>query len=114
MNTKHTPGPWRYTDGGIIDIPKNCLEIADVYGADIHDDKRGPELLEAQANARLIAAAPELLEACKKSTKYIEQLCATVNSYALQLGIMQNDKLKVYADDFREQLDKAIAKAEGK
>ena len=60
-----TPGPWRDTEGGIIDNgpPRGHAgtEIADVYGADVHDG-RGPEFTIAQANARLIAAAPTLLK----------------------------------------------------
>ena len=57
MNTKHTPGPWDLNEtqrgtyiyqGGT----ENC--IAEIY-ADVNEDQA--------ANARLIAAAPELLEA---------------------------------------------------
>lgn len=65
---KHTPGPWRahfYDDGS---------DTFDIVQFD--DDGYGPALIEAagmvcaddhenQANARLIAAAPQLLEACK-------------------------------------------------
>ncbi len=66
--TKHTPGPWRYTDGGIIDNKPSRghagLEIADVYGVDCYDGRglgdANPQ--EAKANARLIAAAPEMLK----------------------------------------------------
>ena len=59
METKHTPGPW---------IIGNPTEIHDVDGTrivmccqtsdDVTDDA-------SEANARLIAAAPELLEALK-------------------------------------------------
>ena len=57
MNTKHTPGPWEINEsqrGTFIyqDRTENC--IAEVY-ADVNEDQ--------QANARLIAAAPEFLEA---------------------------------------------------
>lgn len=68
MTKQHTRGPWRYTDGGIIDnqpLPGFAgVEIADVYGADLHDS-RGPDFEESCTNARLIAAAPELLAMCK-------------------------------------------------
>ena len=65
MNSKHTPGPW-VEDGqtgsvwqgpGPVDR-KNGLRIAVV---DISTDRAE----EDRANARLIAAAPELLAACK-------------------------------------------------
>jgi len=59
MNTTHTPGPWTYQDrsddgmDGNIWSPNN-QDIAQVYCTDM---ERG------LADAALIAAAPELLEA---------------------------------------------------
>lgn len=66
--SKHTRGPWRHTGAGIIDNwPDDRRyvggDIADVYGADRRDE-RGPTTAEANANARLISAAPDLLAAC--------------------------------------------------
>lgn len=61
METKietHTPGPWRLADGAQRDILGGKREVvAHVY------DWFGSRKLEAQANARLIASAPTLLEA---------------------------------------------------
>lgn len=68
--SKHTPGPWtierRADDGhrsgaqlGIIRGPKKSQWIADVGLLHENDDRGG-----SLANAHLIAAAPELLEAC--------------------------------------------------
>jgi hypothetical protein len=65
VKAKHTPGPWRITEGHrdriirAIDSDGDDTVIAEVHwwamaGA-----------AESIANARLIAAAPELLEACK-------------------------------------------------
>lgn len=70
MSAKHTPGPWNDglyhegRDGGrfrtFVTSPDNIVPIACVptgvegYGRE-----------EGRANAHLIAAAPELLEACK-------------------------------------------------
>lgn len=65
---KHTPGPWevaQYSDGAYImsdHVDPGFgvkQEVARVH-AKRHDDARG------HANARLIAAAPELLEALRK------------------------------------------------
>lgn len=61
----HTPGPWRYNGGstGCVqrDYEGEFHMVASVYG------ERGPEGIssssELKANARLIAAAPELLVA---------------------------------------------------
>lgn len=66
MSAKHTPGPWRLIDetGDELAITTddrmdcNCVEIVAVA---IGWDE--PLESEQQANARLIAAAPELLEA---------------------------------------------------
>lgn len=61
---EHTPGPWRVMGYGIVKGSRRCL-IAHVYmqsgqGVDFGDAK-------TNANARLIAAAPELLEACNQA-----------------------------------------------
>jgi hypothetical protein len=53
-NTKHNPGPWKYIawhgQHGVHDAMDN--DVCETFGED------------AQANARVIAAAPDLLEAC--------------------------------------------------
>lgn len=64
----HTPGPWQldsefYRFGAII--APDFGQVAAV---------RGDLKLEALANARLIAAAPELLEALKGFVQRAEQL----------------------------------------
>lgn len=53
----HTPGPWKITDAEFIDDAKGG-PVARVYSQMRPKD-------EWQANAALIAAAPELLEALK-------------------------------------------------
>lgn len=60
--TKHTPGPWRVwieRDGGRIAILEVC-ETQD-RGRHQHFASIARHWPEAEANARLIAAAPELL-----------------------------------------------------
>jgi hypothetical protein len=63
MSTKHTPGPWTiHTDGlGITFIAAPEGSVAELHGA--------PEKV---ANARLIAAAPELLSVAKTLLLYVE------------------------------------------
>lgn len=74
----HTPGPWEY------------YPARNYKGFEIAPKETGPSLArcmafgvnmtiecynfpgDAEANARLIAAAPELLEACKALVDYIE------------------------------------------
>lgn len=59
MNTKHTPGPWK--EGDYIVWPANGGNAQ----FPVHARKRGriALALTKEADARLIAAAPELLEA---------------------------------------------------
>lgn len=73
MTTKHTPGPWLLrttpTSAGLCHI----VSAADWRGAFIYGDgiRKGvddalPKAQELAANARLIAAAPDLLEALQE------------------------------------------------
>jgi hypothetical protein len=56
-NAAHTPGPWRYDCGN---------DGAVVYKEDIGTIANVPDdLIHSKANARLIAASPELLEAAE-------------------------------------------------
>lgn len=57
----HTPGPWYEEEGWIVDGDKRT--ICDPRCMDPADPDN---LVEMDANARLIAAAPELLEALRE------------------------------------------------
>lgn len=61
MTTKHTPGPWTYlNDNGVkrIDSKQGLITLLDnAFGEYLHDS------VENDANANLIAAAPDLLAA---------------------------------------------------
>ena len=61
----HTPGPWNEHEGFITGRFKSDNEIHDIC-----DPRCAPvdadTICEMDANARLIAAAPELLEVCKE------------------------------------------------
>jgi hypothetical protein len=77
-NTKHTPGPWiidrdGFNDPGALDGGDNLRRVLrwDAF-ARRHTD-------EAEANARLIAAAPELLDALQVMAKTFEGLAAIHN-----------------------------------
>lgn len=74
MSTKHTPGPWSVFTGlggssyifpGIESEASGCSVI--IFGEKDGDESgvRGRSPDEARANARLIAAAPDLLEALR-------------------------------------------------
>jgi hypothetical protein len=92
--SKPTPGPW-YVEGSKYDydiIASEYRTIAKVF--EDRESKYDPEFKAGigKANAHLIAAAPELLEAAKR--------------------VASNTYFSV--DDEFEQLRAAIAKAEGR
>lgn len=62
--SKHTPGPWRYDrcNGSPTTGEHMIAGGKPGYLAEVRDCGSG----DVSANARLIAAAPDLLEACKR------------------------------------------------
>jgi len=91
--TKHTPGPWRVED------------VFFIFGPDQHQTadsrtwSRTPE--EDEANARLIAAAPELLEALQEALVLFE-------------GYDENDFIFLHdVGDFLKRVQMLIKKATG-
>lgn len=65
--SKHTLGPWSVSDG--LSTRRLVADVQDGHQglkrwAVVHDGKTEGD---AQADARLIAAAPELLEACEQA-----------------------------------------------
>lgn len=59
-HAKHTPGPWRF------EMENSYYKIYE-NKHDIRITTLNQEVTEDKANAQLIAAAPELLEACKRA-----------------------------------------------
>lgn len=95
MDTKHTPGPWR-ASGGSLTVPKCHVLSGSGKASYALAHVFGETEVERMANARLIAAAPELLEACK----------AALPTLAREYPIGKSALSK--------QVQIAIAKAEGK
>lgn len=70
--SEHTEGPWKAepnyrSTGWYVNQPKNCRQLAIVNQQDA-----GIERDECEANARLIAAAPQLLAACEAALEAFE------------------------------------------
>ena len=111
----HTPGPWSLTTvptsaGSCHKIgpfparrPGGAPTFACVYadGIRIGIDDGMPRAIELAANARLIAAAPQLLEALQTTAENLRSWKAASNS-----GI------KTF-DSWLEVVEEAIAKAKG-
>lgn len=119
--SKHTPGPWVVTPHPMTNV--------DVFGVGvIMDDKEMQYGLShticyqnAEANARLIAAAPELLEALSKAVRETEQflfdawlvrVCPSGDVESVQRQWLASSDHREFVDEWREQID-AIAKATG-
>ena len=119
--TKHTPGPWvidEKSDEFKITIhrkwdsivkPEDTFTMGDYRGAFISEiqhqgiDAPVVKLNQAQANARLIASAPDLLEAAKLTLQKV-------------YGMRWEDRDMLFGMDAEPliMLRSAIAKAEGK
>jgi|SRR5579864_6445341 len=70
----HTPGPWEATKPALsCEIHANKIHVASAF-AKVPAGTSDRYILEpeAEANARLIAAAPELLEALKETLRALE------------------------------------------
>lgn len=83
MSTKHTKGPWeanQYAGGRGDDIDLG-YDIENAYGliANVYADGAAINNMEMfEANARLIAAAPDLLEALVDAEAALRQMDKTI------------------------------------
>jgi hypothetical protein len=64
--SSYTPGPWYEADGGVFGIWDETQDERPTVCYIVGRGMNGPQTAEGLANARLIAAAPELLEALKR------------------------------------------------
>lgn len=112
----HTPGPWRVEDGTTL-IWGDCIPhdhssrgmgypIAACRTNPSGNWSTGPYADEAEANARLIAAAPDLLAA-------VQKLMALNNEHAPFGGEFYQDRLDCAWDAARAALAKAEGRADG-
>ena len=90
---KHTPGPWSNEYDGSLVMAGQVVCGCDHLSPDRADYE------EAKANARLIAAAPELLEVAKAILKRFD---------------LEDINTIFPGSALRDDLRKAIAKAEGR
>ncbi len=87
-STKGTPGPWHYQE--VSDAYTHIVRGPNNYFVtQLSQDTSG----RSEADARLMAAAPELLEACRESLRLVDG--------------------EDWLHDLREQLTAVIAKAGG-
>jgi hypothetical protein len=121
----HTPGPW------ILDIRVGCISV---YSGEKEnclsempnssnclfwkdgkwdDEKKCWETnLQDEANARLIAAAPDLLEACKSAALLYDHLAMSTLEAAVKYGPDYKPPTDEDMLETRNCLNEAISKAE--
>lgn len=106
MTDTFTPGPWavrpHWSDDSMREVYPTRPGKELQFGAwsDIAEVREGGEGESAEANARLIAAAPDLLE----------QLVFARRMMVLQMGLFGND---VEASPLIADIDRVIASATG-
>lgn len=99
---KHTPGPWRQGARG----PNGCPVVGTEHGLMVamlaHSHHDHPE--EAEANAHLIAAAPDLLAVLKEAADFWDSAADTDDRTAW---------IRILIDYHLPKMRAAIARAEG-
>src|SRR5690349_20659367 len=106
---KHTPGPWAESDWmeSFVSITHDGLVVAEVQPK-LWNGTPKISRAEVKANARLIAAAPDLLEALKSVTADADEAIKEAGGCDHSVGIcMCPEKRNV------ERAREAIARAEG-
>lgn len=99
---KHTPGPWKIRQRGGGLTPQIWTGERGICRLD--DAGRGLSL-QTDANARLIAAAPELLEACQDALEALVWMLSANPEFA------ENAERLGMPDPLEDKLERAIAKA---
>jgi len=62
-DARHTPGPWCASNGKLVRVSTGTRPPITICGVHRVGDRGGAQQCDPLANARLIAAAPEMLEA---------------------------------------------------
>ena len=98
--SKYTKGPWFIrTKQGHYEIYQKGWKA---YIGETHD----------KANAKLIASAPELLEACKEAARLYDELALSLLAAAAKYGPNYEPPTDEEWLEMRKELKQAIAKAE--
>ncbi|HCA7769795.1 TPA: hypothetical protein MX426_004521 [Pseudomonas aeruginosa] len=102
----HTPGPW-VSRNNMVFGGKKCI-CSNVNAASPTPQNIAEDVAMSIANARLMAAAPELLEACQAFSRLYARLWDVVEPSGS--GFLSPESVKEY-DAIHELMNAAISKA---
>lgn len=105
--TNHTPAPWRPVLGSLVRVFAGDKVVCGVHKIGRHSTDRLDEGT-IEANARLIAAAPDLLAACEEMLPLLERALALVPPLPSPHPAID------MPDDKIGRMRAAVAKARGK
>ena len=88
MSTKHTPGPWQAVNSGRHEW-SHWINGPDGQSSVVGVTRLARDPTRSDANARLIAAAPDLLEALSSCVKWIESAASTLGEDAIVARLAQ-------------------------
>ncbi len=100
--TKHTPGPWKFSAESIDPEWSVVTTAGGSVIANVNDRHDQP------ANASLIAAAPDMLEALKEALSHLDENARFLRDIQAHAGKVSD------AFSSADKVRAAIAKAEGK
>ena len=113
--SKHTPGPWTLSTPPVCAARCRYIEIETEILAEIRDTSNG--VFVDVANATLIAAAPELLEALKHAVECMESVADGIIIEKRYKGVSPATHVRHMAGHLAQHakiVKAAIAKAEGR
>ena len=105
METKHTPGPWRVKADGIQIGDLNAFSPFDGCGCCGSPWMNGENAETQMANARLIAAAPQMLSALQRILDSFDESVKT------DLALDEFPSLKAVADAIKAATEADLSKA---
>lgn len=119
---KHTPGPWAVTRVGMLravhpaGTSNERFDIVRVCPSNYHPDGIAAADAEADANAALIAAAPDLLAALRDAVAFYDDRLreARRNNWRMPSEFREYNEPSPSEAKRRDAARAAIAKAEGR
>lgn len=105
MTTQHTPGPWAIRAHDLM----QRIQTHDGHTVAIPAMNDGVSALASSANARLIAAAPALLEALLDALPYVEDVLSDPDA----LACFKPGTVERHAKAIRAAIARATATGEG-